>query len=105
VDIDADRNVVKAKTHPTVQAKDPDEDYYGGAKGEIYTFHVVDIDKMTKGPAQLRADPVDAQNPRIHVFTSLSNSPFMQLVPEDTFQKAKSEIKIPSFKRSQETSR
>jgi hypothetical protein len=106
LNVDAERNVVTAKTHPAIQAIGPDDAYYGGAKDEIYTFRVVDIDKMTKDPAQLRADPKDAQNPKIHVFTSLSNLPFLQLVPEDTFHKAKSEIMIPSSKKSsQETSR
>lgn len=95
--IDPAKKEVTAITHPT-RRQNEDDDYYGGPKGDEFTFKVPDFDNLTAPGGQLQAQPVGTSNPKVYVFSSISDSVTLELLPEATVAKLLSGRKIKNFK-------
>jgi hypothetical protein len=101
IKVDPTKKEVTAITHPkrvTENKENDHSDYYGGPQGEQFTFKVPDFDSLTALGGQLQAQPVGTPNPKVYMFTSISDSVTLELLPETTVTKLLDGKRIQNFK-------
>ena len=96
--IDPTKKEVTAITHPNRVMENEEYDYYGGPKGDEFTFKVPDFDSLTAPGGPLQAQPVGTPNPKVYVFSSISDSVTLELLPEATVTKLLNGKRIKNFK-------
>jgi hypothetical protein len=98
--IDPIKKEVTAITHPrkTITIEDEEYDYYGGPKGDVFTFKVKDFDILTAPGGRLEAQPIGTADPRVHLFISESDSATLEAYPEATVTKLLKAKKLKNFK-------
>lgn len=98
IGIDPTKKEVTAITHPSRVRENEEYDYYGGPKGDEFTFKVTDFDILTAPGGQLQAQAVGTPNPKVYLFTSISDSVTVELLPETTVAKLLNGKRIKNFK-------
>jgi len=96
--VDPVKKEVTAVTHPNKTIEGEEDDYYGGPKGDVFTFKVKDFDILTAPGGQLEAQPVGTPNPKVHLFSGVSDSVTLEALPEATVAKLLKGKKIKDFK-------
>jgi hypothetical protein len=99
--IDPMKKEVTAITHPRKTIEGEEYDYYGGPTGDVFTFKVKDFDTLTAPGGQLEAQPIGTPNPRVHLFSSVSDSVTLEALPEATVAKLIKNKKLKNFKYNQ----
>ena len=98
IKIDSAKKEVTAITHPSKVKENEDDDYYGGPKGDQFTFKVPDFDSLTGPGGQLQPQPVGTPNPKVYLFSSISDSVSLELLPEATVTKLITGKKLRDFR-------
>ena len=96
--IDPIKKEVTAITHPSKTIENEEYDYYGGPKGDVFTFKVPDFDILTAPGGQLQAQPPGSPNPKVHLFSGISDSVKLEPLPQATVEKLIKGKKLKEFK-------
>ena len=96
--IDPAKKEVTGITHPNKQLANEENDYYGGPRGDQFTFKVSDFDIVAGPGGQLQAQPVGTPNPKVYLFSGISDSVTLELLPEPIATKLITGKKIKGFK-------